>query len=114
MDFFKKIGEKLGFVEEENKTEQIRQEREKIKQTLIDNLKKINFTDAEIEEVLVILTKMEADVQVQKDLLIGTNINNPDPGPVMNEMLGEIRRLEIKAGENIKAKIAEIRARKSK
>ncbi len=111
MDFFKKLGEKLGLIEED-KTAKINAERSMLKLNLASKLKNINFTEQEINEVLDILTKMEAEVQIQKDLLIGTNINNPDPTIIMKEVLDEIRRLEVKAGEDIKAKIAEIRERK--
>ena len=113
MNFLKKLGEKLGFIDnEENKTEQIMEERSNIKQTLAKNLRNINFTEDEINEVLAIITKMEKDVQIEKDRLIGSNINNLDTEAIMNEVFGEIRRLQLKSGEDIKAKIAEIRERK--
>ena len=111
MDFIKKLGEKLGLIEED-KTEKIHAERSMLKLNLANKLQSINFTEQEINEVLDILTKMEADVQIQKDLLIGTNINNPYPDIIMNEVLDEIRRLEVKAGEDMRAKIAEIKERK--
>lgn len=111
MGIFRKIGEFLGIVEE-NKTEKIMQERSEIKNTLANNLKNIGFTEDEIEEVLDVITKSEEAIQVQKDLLIGTNINNPDPNIIMREIFDEIRRLQIQTGVDVKAKIAEIKARK--
>ena len=75
-------------------------------------MKTINFTDEEIAEVLAIITKAEEDVQEQKDLLIGTNINNPNPNPIMRERFAEIRRIQLQSGEDLKAKIAEIKERK--
>ena len=111
MKFFRKIGEFLGLVEE-NKTAEIMEQRDGIKGTLVKNLKGIGFTDDEINEVLAIIKKAEDDVHVQKDMLIGTNINNPNPNAIMREKFAEIRRIQLQSGEDIKAKIAEIKARK--
>lgn len=111
MGFFRKIGEFLGIVEE-NKTEKIMNERSEIKNTLANNLKGIGFTEDEIEEVLDVVTKSEEAIQEQKDLLIGTNINNPDPNIIMREIFDEIKRLQLQTGVDVKAKIAEIKARK--
>lgn len=111
MKFLKKIGEKLGLIEE-NRTEKIMEERSSIKENLAVKLKESGFDDYEINEVLDIITKAEADVQKQKDLLIGTNINNLEPNIIMREIFEEIRRIQLKSGEDIKLKIAEIKARK--
>jgi len=113
MDFIKKLGEKFGFIEE-NKTEKINKERSQIKETMAQNLQRIGFSEQEINEVLAILDKSEEEIQKQKDLLIGTNINNPDPNLIMREIFEEIRRIELKAASDIKTKISEIRLRKMK
>lgn len=113
MGIFKRLAEKLGIIEE-NKTEKIINERTGIKATLAANLKNINFTEEEIDEVLSIITKMEQDVQIQKDRLIGTNINNYTPEIIMKEIFDEIKRIQLQSGEDIRAKIAEINARKQK
>lgn len=111
MELFRKLGEKLGIIEED-KTEKIMQERAKIKETMSRNLERIGLTQEEIMEVLSILDKSEDEIQKQKDLLIGTNINNPEPGIIMKEIFDEIKRLQLKAASDIKAKIAEIRTKK--
>ncbi len=111
MNFFKKVGESLGFLEE-NKTEKIMQEREKIKNDMIKALSAINFTNDEIKEVTDILDRTQIEIQKHKDSLIGTNINNPHFDITMKEIFDEIRKLEIKAGVDMKAKIAEIKQRK--
>ena len=111
MEFLKKIGEKLGIIEEDT-TAKINAEREKIKETMKQNLSNIGFTKEEIDEVLNILIESEKEVQKQKDLLIGTNINVDDVNLVMRPIFEEIRRLELKAAADIKVKIAEIKARK--
>ena len=111
MKFLRRIGEFLGLIEE-NKTAEIMEEREGVKKTLANNLSKIGFSEEEIAEVLAIITKAEEDVQKQKDLLIGTNINNLNPNPIMREIFGKIREIQLKSGEDMKAKIAEIKARK--
>lgn len=111
MNFFRTIGEKLGIIEED-KTAKIKKERSQIVQTMANNLANIGFTEEEINEVLVILEKSEEDVQKQKDLLIGTNINNDDVNSTMKPIFDEIRRLQLKAASDIRQKIAEIKQRK--
>ena len=111
MNLFKKLAENLGFIEE-NKTEKIMQEREKIKNDMRTALSAINFSEDEIKEVLDILEKSQEEIQKHKDSLIGTNINNPHFDITRNEIFKEIRSLEIKAGNDMKAKIAEIKQRK--
>ena len=100
MKFLRKVGKKLGFIEKD-KTDKIMDERNDIKKVLINNMKAMNFTNAEINEVLAIIKKAEDDVQVQKDALIGTNINNPDPNPIMKEKFDEIRRIQLQSGEDL-------------
>lgn len=112
MSFLRKIGEKLGIVEEESKTEKLRKERDGIKKTLADNLKLLNFTESEIDEVIAVIEKTEDEIQKRKDELIGTNINNPNPNEIMKEIFQEIRDLEMQMGLEVKAKIAEIKTRK--
>ena len=112
MSFLKKLGQKLGIVEEESKTEKLRKEREGIKKTLADNLKLLNFTEDEIDEVIAVIEKAEEEIQKRKDELIGTNINNPDPNEIMKEIFQEIRDLEMQMGLDVKAKISEIKIRK--
>ncbi len=111
MSFLKKIGQKLGIVEE-NKTEKLRKERDGIKKTLADNLKLLNFTEDEIDEVIDVITKTEDEIQKLKDELVGTNINNPNPNEIMKEIFQEIRDLEMQMGLEVKAKISEIKTRK--
>lgn len=111
MNIFKKIGEHLGFIEP-NKTEEIMQKRSQIKQDMEEKLKTIGFNEDEINEVLSILTECEKEVQKQKDMLIGTNINNPQVDITMKEIFGEIRRIELKSVEKMKEKIKEIKTRK--
>lgn len=111
MGFFKELGKKLGFIEED-KTAQIKEERSKIVSGISEKLKMLNFTDEEINEVTSILKKMEADVQIEKNALIGTNINNPDPTIIMKEKMDKIREIELKAAEDMRTKIAEIKKRK--
>ena len=118
MSFLQKITEKLGINYDEpvfsspDRTEEINTERNNQKQMLNENLKRINFTDAEIKEVTDILTKCEQMVQIVKDDLIGTNINNPEPELILNEKLERIREIELNAAKDIRTKISEIIERK--
>lgn len=111
MGIFRKLGEKLGILPE-NRTEKINEERENQKNMMVVNLLNIGFSEKDVEEVMKIIIKSEQDVQAQKDLLIGTNINVDDVNLAMKPIFDEIRRLQNQAAADIRAKIAEIRQRK--
>ena len=112
MGIIKKIGKKLGILPD-NKTEEINVERSKIMKYFALSLKSIGFSEDEINEVLSVLTKCEQDVQKVKDEMIGTNINNDFAVEITQEKLNEVRRIELKAADDIRAKIAEIKQRKN-
>ena len=112
MKFIKKIGKKLGIIPD-NKTDEIMDERSKIKMNMTKSLNSIGFSEDEIQEVLSILTKCEQDVQKIKDEMIGTNINNDFTVEITQQKLNEIRKLELETANNIKNKISEIKQRKS-
>lgn len=121
MDFFKKIGDKIkgkseensGLFSTENRTPEINAQRTRLKQTMVANLQRLNFTPEEIKEVTDILEKCEQMVQVIKDDLIGTNINNLQAPQILDEKLKRMREFELKAAADIKAKVAEILKRKN-
>ena len=94
------------------RTEKIKQERENIKETFRKNLREIGFTTMEIEEVIDVIVMYEQRIEYAKLKLIGTNINNPDPGDIMNDIFGKIREYELNMGRDVKAKIEEIKQRK--
>lgn len=101
------------FGTKKTKTEQIQEDRDKIKNTLDANLKKIGFTALEIKEVLDIVTITEANIQILKDSLIGTNINTENPLPIMEKVTLEIRQLQQEMAVGIKKKVQEIQKRKA-
>lgn len=111
MKFIKNIGKMFGIIPE-NKTEEIREQRNKILDEMARKLTEVGFTKEEIDEVLNIQIESEKKIQEQKDLLIGTNINNPEPAIIMKEIMTEIRYLEEKAAKEMRAKIAEIRQKR--
>ena len=86
MKFIKNIGKMLGIIPE-NKTEEIREQRNKILDEMARKLTEVGFTKEEIDEVLNIQIESEKKIQEQKDLLIGTNINNPEPAIIMKEIM---------------------------
>ena len=112
MKIIRKIKKKLGIIPD-NQTDEIMEERSKIKKTMAKNLKNIGFNQDEINEVLDILTECEKNVQIKKDELIGTNINNDYTMEIMKKIFDEIRQIELKAASDVKAKIVEINQRKS-
>lgn len=108
MGFFDNI-----FGNEKTKTEKIKEDRNKTKKILDDNLKKIGFTDLEIKEVLDIITITEANIQIQKDSLVGIDINNSNPSLIMEKVTNEIKELQQQMAVDIKKKVQEIQKRKA-
>ena len=90
----------------------INEERENQKNIMITNLLNIGFSEDDVKEVIEIIVKAEKDIQEQKDLLIGTNINVDDVNLAMKPSFDEIRRLQQKMALDIRTKIAEIKQRK--
>lgn len=111
MSFFKKLGEALGIISE-NRTEKINKKRSEVKASMEENLKSIGFSEEEIFEVIRIIDVAEKKIQEQKDLLIGTNINNHYVNETMKPIFEEIKKLQLKMADDIRAKIAEIKERK--
>jgi len=112
MKFLKELGKKLGIIRS-NKTEEIREKRSLINETLENNLKKIGFTQEEVDEVFKIITKCDNEIQRIKDDMIGTNVNNEFAVETTQSYLKEIRNLENQMGLDVRAKIAEIQQRKN-
>lgn len=111
MSFFKELGKALGIVPQ-NRTEQINKKRSEVKTSMEENLKSIGFSEEEIFEVIRIIDIAEKKIQEQKDLLIGTNINNHYVNETMKPIFAEIKRLQLKMADDIRAKITEIKERK--
>ncbi len=111
MGIFQKLAEKLGLIQE-NRTEKINEERENQKNIMVTNLLNIGFSEDDVKEVIEIIVKAEREIQEQKDLLIGTNINVDDVNLAMKPCFDEIRRLQQKMAKDIRVKIAEIKQRK--
>lgn len=102
----------FGKKKEENLTKKIEEDREKIKETMVANLKKLNFTNMEINEVMELIAVAETKIQILKDSLIGSNINNDDPTPQMKQVHDEIMAIQQQLAADIKNKVAQIRERK--
>lgn len=100
--------------ESNDKTLQIAKERQAIKEKMADKLKGMNFTDDEIKSVLQIIFIAEGKIEALKSTLIGTNINNPDPTPIMAQVISQIKQLEIDMAEDIQKRVSEIQAKKKK
>ncbi len=102
------------FDHEESKTEEINKQRAQLKKTMSKNLKDKGFTAEEVKEVLEILEDAERDIQMKKDSLEGSNINNDHTLEIMDKVFYDIRQLELKMAADVRAKIAEIVQRKAK
>ena len=102
----------LGKKKEKNLTKKIEEDRANIKETLVANLKKLNFTNMEINEVMELIAIAETKIQVLKDSLIGSNINNPDPTPLMRQVHNEIMAIQQQLAVDIKSKVIQIKEKK--
>lgn len=96
------------FSNEKDNTQKILSEREKIKNQMENKLRRLKFTDGEIEEVLDIIDMAEAKIEKIKVSLNGTNINTDDPTIKMRVALDEIKILKTKMALDIREKINEI------
>ncbi len=92
----------------EDRTLQIAKERELIKEKMKDKLDKLGFNDTEINSVIQIIDITEAKISTLKSSLIGTNINNDDPTPIMAHVISQIKQLQIDMAEDIKKRVDEI------
>ena len=113
MGIFKKIAKKAGLAEK-TKTDEINEKRAELNKTISSNLKNSGFSNDEVNEVLDILKHCEEEIQMIKDSLIGTNINNDRTIEITDNALNRIHNLELQAAGEMRAKIAEIQARKNK
>jgi len=113
MGLFDKAAKKFGF-KEKTKTDEIMEKRAILKKQIAQNLKDKGFSASEINEVLDILKNCEEEIQIIKDSMIGTNINNPNVVEDTTNALNQIRNLELQAGSEMREKIAEIMTRKAK
>ena len=89
------------FSNEKDNTQKILSEREKIKNQMENKLRRLKFTDGEIEEVLDIIDMAEAKIEKIKVSLNGTNINTDDPTIKMRVALDEIKILKTKMALDI-------------
>jgi len=110
--FFDDILKKFGF-KRKTKTDEIIEQRSNLKIRIAQNLRNNGFSASEINEVMEILKQCEDEIQIIKDSLIGTNINNNRVVEITEDALKRIRNLELQAGIDMKEKIAEIQARKN-
>lgn len=111
MSFFKKLGQALG-IAPKNKTDKINNKHFEMKNSMENNLKSIGFTKEEVDEVLNVITLAEGKIQEQKDLLIGSNINNLYVNETMKHIFAQIKKLQLKMADDVRAKIEEIKVRK--
>lgn len=102
------------FSDKKTKTDKILEKREKIKNQLAGKLEKLNFSETQIEDVIEIIDIAEAEIAKIKSNLNGTNINNPDPTPIMKAAFSEIKMRELQMGIDIRKKIDEIMQYNSK
>lgn len=83
-----------------------------IVEEMINNLKRIDFTDKEISEVVSIIEKCQKEVNaIKTDILDHDAVNNASH-ETMDEKIFKIQKLEKAAALEVNAKISEIMERK--
>lgn len=102
------------FSAEKDNTQKILNKREGLKNQLASKLQKLGFSDIQIDGILNIIDTAEAKIEKIKISLNGTNINTDDPTPVMKQALDEIKICRLQMEIDIRTKISEILANKSK
>ena len=108
MGFFDKF-----FGTQKSISEKIKEDRDKVRKVLENNLKQLGFTSLEIKEVQDIITMAEDDIQILKDSLIEVKTNNADPAPFMKKVTEEIRARQERMSIDIKKKVQQIKKRKA-
>lgn len=91
--------------------EETMKERSTIKIEIKESLKKLEFTDSEIKEVLEIADKAEKEIELLKAQLIDTNItslNNDSPHKFMEYIQRQIDMVTKQMSVDLKAKVQEI------
>lgn len=101
------------FGQEKCKMEKIKEDRDKIRKIVDENLKKIGFTNLEIKEVLDIITITETEIQALRDSLIITNVNQDNQQLIMDKLTNEIKELQVQMATDIKNKVKSIQKRKA-
>ena len=112
MGIIDKLAKLFGF-KKKTKTDEIIEERANLKVKIAQNLRNQGFGAGEINEVLNILKECEEEIQIIKDSMIGTNINNDNVVEDTQNALNRIRKLELQAGVDMRNKILEIQAKKN-
>ena len=111
MGIIDKLAKLFGF-KKKTKTDEIIEERANLKVKIAQSLKNNGFRASEINEVMEILKNSEEEIQIIKDSLIGSNINNPDVVATTENALKRIRKIELETAGEMREKIAEIQAKK--
>jgi len=114
--FFKRDSKETeGKNQEEKKSafNQMLTERQQIKKRIEKSLDELLFTEAEKKETFYIIDYTYEQIQVLKDMLIGTNINN-DPEEIQNKTMAKITEMTETMYIELKKKVKEIITRRDR
>lgn len=110
---FKKDDEMAPRLDEEYGQKQIDDERNKIKNDIKKNFKEqLGFTDMEIREILMIVDKVETEINKIKSQLNNVYNNTSDTEDIVDEAEKKINQIAIGMNLEIKKKTIEILERK--
>jgi len=102
-----------------NSDDKIKKQRSKLKEEIMESLKKRTYTNIEIIEVVHIIDVTEKRIEKLKSKLIGTNItrvipgeNSDYPADFVNGIYKQIEEERIKMNKALRDKVIEIDERK--
>jgi multidrug efflux pump subunit AcrA (membrane-fusion protein) len=107
-DFIKNI---IG--KEENSYEKICKERDQSKNNLKETLKKLNFTEIEINQAISVVEDSERKIEKLKSKLPALSRRPEDPTELVNGVYDEIRKETEAMKVNLNNKVQEIIAKKN-
>ena len=105
--------------DKKNSQDKVKKQRSKLKDEIMESLRKRNYTDIEIIEVVHIIDVTEKRIEKLKSKLIGTNItrvilgeNSDYPADFVNDIYKQIEEERIKMDKALRDKVNEIDERK--
>jgi hypothetical protein len=114
-DFLKKINVNVSAIinKEEDEFKKIKSERDQIKQSIRENLKKQGFTQSESEEVFIVVeTYFEQMEEAKKPLMLAPP--GTDNAPIAKKVKENVTRIVKQMSLSLKLKMEEIRERKGR
>jgi chromosome segregation ATPase len=108
IDFLKSL-----FKKEEKSYKEICKDRSNLKQEIKETLRGLNFSEAEVDEVLSIVDSSEKEIELLKYKLTSLCSQFENPMEEVNKIREQISQETKNMEVNLKSKVQEIKARKA-